>query len=361
MKIELLVDFEAFWSALARDLNAANDHVFVQTFSFEGDCVGRKLAEALIRSPARDKRVLADSFSRVMLSDRFLYSPKNWFDKKLAEEVCATKALHNQLSSHHVAIKYGNPLGPSPRRFLTRNHKKLIVIDDQVAYIGGINFSEHNAAWHDMMLRIEDAGVAAFLRQDFENCWNNKSVSRSQHFQNAELHTLDGRSNRSVFARVLKLIESAEKSIFIASPYISFPFYDSLREARRRDVFITMLTPRTNNWHYFTDYARWESMRCGINLRLYSKGMSHLKAMLIDDRSLIVGSSNFDFLSYRIYEEIVAIISDPEVIASFREQVMIPDLAGSVSLDAHAEEKRSAWDVLRLKLFNKGLTLLLEE
>jgi cardiolipin synthase A/B len=361
MKIDLLVDFEAFWTALERDLQSAQDHAFVQTFSFEGDSVGRRLADTLIASPARDKRILADSFSRVMLSDRFLYSPRNWFDKQLSQEVSATRELHEELRSSAVQVKHGNALGPSPRRLLTRNHKKLIVVDDRVAYIGGINFSEHNAAWHDMMLRIEDTGVAGFLRRDFVNCWNNRSKSRSQSFQGAELHTLDGRSNRAVFARVLRLIKGAQKSIFIASPYISFPFYDSLRDASRREVFITMLTPRTNNWRYFTDYARWESARCGINLRLYAKGMSHLKAMLIDDQSLIVGSSNFDFLSYRIYEEIVAVITDPGVITSFREQVMIPDLADSISLEAHVEQKRSAWDVLRLKLFNKGLTLLLEE
>lgn len=361
MKIDLLVDFEAFWTALARDLHVAKDHAFVQTFSFEGDRVGQKLADTLIASPAQDKRILADSFSKVMLSDKFLYSPRNWFDQQLTEEVSATRELHDELRLHGVLIKHGNALGPSPRSLLTRNHKKLIVVDDRVAYIGGINFSEHNAAWHDMMLRIEDPGIASFLRQDFVNCWDNKSAARSRHFQGAEVHTLDGRSNRTVFGRVLRLIKGAQKSIFIASPYISFPFYDCLRDASRRDVHITMLTPRTNNWRYFTDYARWESTRCGINLRLYAKGMSHLKAMLIDDQSLIVGSSNFDFLSYRIYEEIVAVITDPAVIESFREQVMIPDLADSVSLEAHIEQKRSAWDVLRLKLFNKGLTLLLEE
>jgi len=174
------------------------------------------------------------------------------------------------------------------------------------------------------------------------------------------MHTLDGRSNRTAFASVLRLIESAQSSIFIASPYITFPFYDYLRDASRRGVNITIVTPRMNNWRYFTDYARWESARCGINLRLYAKGMSHLKAMLIDDRKLIAGSSNFDFLSYRIYEEIVAIISDPDVIADFREQVMLPDLRDSEPVHEQVAAVQSRWDELRLKLFNKGLTLLLE-
>jgi cardiolipin synthase len=360
MKIDLLVDFDAFWNALACDLHAAEEYAYVQTFSFEGDRIGRLLADALIQSTARDKRILADSFSKVVLSDKLLYSPGNWFNAELSSEVKATRSLHEVLRANGVAIKHCNPLGPSPRRLLTRNHKKLVVIDDRVAYIGGINFSEHNAAWHDMMLRIEDESIAKFLCADFKSCWEVKSTARSKDFPGINLHSLNGRSNRSVFDQVISLIEGAQDSIFIASPYISFPFYDCLKDASRRGVFITMLTPRTNNWRYFTDYARWESARCGINLRLYANGMSHLKAMLVDDRYLIAGSSNFDFLSYRVYEEIVAIISEPNLIAAFREQVMIPDLRDSVRVEDQIETDRSPWAGLRVKLFNKGLTVLLE-
>jgi cardiolipin synthase len=360
MKVRLLVDFEAFWTSLARDIRAADKNVFVETFSFEGDRAGRLLADVMIESSARDKRILADSFSTLVLSDKCLYVPGNWFDKQLALELKATTDLHASLRAKGVTIKHGNPFGLSPRRWLTRNHKKLIIIDDRVAYIGGINFSEHNASWHDMMLRIEDADVARFFRNDFLGCWNGKSLASSRQFAGAEMHTLDGRSNRAVFRKVLDLVAAAQSSIFIASPYISFPFYDHLRDASRRNVAVTILTPQTNNWRYFTDYAKWESARCGITLRLYTKGMSHLKAMLVDDQFLVVGSSNFDFLSYRVYEEIVAIITDSDVIANFREQVMIEDLRHSERVEEQVEARRSGWAGLRLKLFNKGLTLLLE-
>ena len=360
MNIQILVDFDAFWTSLARDIRAAENHVLVQTFSFEGDRVGCLLAEAMIESRAPDKRILADSFSRVVLSDKFLYAPANWFDKQLRREIKATRELHASLKRGGVHVKHGNPFGLSPRRCVTRNHKKLIVIDERVAYIGGINFSEHNAAWHDMMLRLEDAEVARFFCREFLACWNGNSIARSESFPGAELHTLDGRSNRTVFQKVLSLIAQAQSSIFIASPYISFPFYDHLKEASRRGVPVTILTPQTNNWRYFTDYARWESARCGIDLRLYKKGMSHLKAMLVDDQYLVVGSSNFDFLSYRIYEEIVAVITDAEVIESFRSQVMVEDLRNSERVEEQAAVRRSGWDELRLKLFNKGLTVLLE-
>jgi len=108
-----------------------------------------------------------------------------------------------------------------------------------------------------------------------------------------------------------------------------------------------MLTPEKNNWKYFRDYARWEASRCDLNLQLYAKGMSHLKAMLIDDKYLIAGSSNFDILSYRLYEEIVAIFSDANVITQFRERVMIPDLAASIRVEKQMKDRRPAWETSR--------------
>lgn len=360
MRFQLLVDFEAFWESLARDIQHAEASTFVQTFSFEGDRIGKMLAESLKASAAPDQRIMVDSFSKVVLSDKLLTAPRNWRDAALRQEVKETNCLHATLAAAGVQIKYGNRFGPSARRFLRRNHKKLILIDDHIAYIGGINFSEHNASWHDMMLRIEDEEVARFLREDFLACWEGNSRARSGQFAGAEIHTLDGRSNQKVFERALGLIDNAQTSIFIASPYISFPFFDHLKDASSRGVPVTLLTPKTNNWRYFRDYARWESTRCGINLRLYQKGMSHLKAMLVDDQYLVVGSSNFDFLSYRFFEEILAVITDTDLIASFRKQVMTPDLGDSEQIEESAEAGPAGWDRWRVKLFNKGLTVLLE-
>src|SRR5215510_3490247 len=156
MSVELLIDFQDFWTRLRRDISTARDSVFLQTFAFEGDSVGQQLSAALLASPAPDKRVLADSFTRFVLSDRLKYSPMNLLDSELRRESRETSAMMSHLTASGVEIKFTNPCGPSARKLLSRNHKKLIVIDDDVAYFGGINFSDHNAAWHDMMLRIDE-------------------------------------------------------------------------------------------------------------------------------------------------------------------------------------------------------------
>ena len=358
MKIELLVNFREFWTRLSKDIASAERSVFVQTFALEGDCVGRQLSEALLRSSAKDRRILADSFTRVVLSDRFRYSPANLLNRELRQETRETVAMKQALESGGVKVRFTNPLGITPRRILSRNHKKVIVVNDHVAYIGGINFSEHNAAWHDMMLRVEDPEAIRFLREDFLATWNGRDQVRHRQFEGVELFTLDGRSNRTVFQRVLDLIDGARQSIFVESPYITFPFYERLRLAARRGVAVTIVTPEQNNWGFFRNYARLESARSKIDLRLYQGGMSHLKAMLVDDERLIAGSSNFDYLSYRVHQELIAVITIPHVIADFRARVMIPDLANSIAVDCYASPLSNYWLGFQTRVLDAALTIL---
>jgi len=358
MKIELLVNFSEFWSRLSEDIQSAGKSVFVQTFAFEGDSVGKQLSAALLSSPAKDKRILADSFTRVVLSDRFKYSPANLFNSELRAETRATSAMKRELEAGGVKIQFTNPFGPTPRRALSRNHKKVIVIDDRVAYIGGINFSDHNAAWHDMMLRIDDSNVANFLNGDFLATWSGRDQVAHRQFEGLELFTLDGRTNRKAFQRVLDLIDGAEHSIFVESPYITFPFYERLREATHRGPTVKVLTPGQNNWGLFSNYARLEAAWSKIDLRLSPHGMSHLKAMLIDDRYLIAGSSNFDYFSYRLHQEVLAIFTDPHLIADFRNRVMVRDLANARTVECKASVAGKQLLSFQMRVLDAALTIL---
>ncbi len=358
MAVDLLVNFEEFWTRLSQDIAAARDSVFIQTFAFEGDSVGRKLTDALIDSPAKDRRILADSFTRVVLSDRFRYSPANLFDRDLKAEARETASLWSQLKSAGVASKFTNPFGLNPRRLLSRNHKKLLLIDGSVAYLGGINFSEHNARWHDMMLRLDDAEAVRFLSEDFHSTWVGRDQLAHRECEAVELMTLDGRANRHGFARLLDLIDGARARIFVESPYITFPFYERLRDATRRGVNIQIVTPERNNWSYFANYARLESARSGIDLRLYQGGMSHLKAMLIDDEYLIAGSSNFDYLSYRIHQELIGVFTAPELIADFKRRVMLPDVTNSVDARCERSALGVQWLGLQRKFVDAAVSIL---
>jgi cardiolipin synthase len=358
VRMDLLVDFDAFWRSLSADVARARARVYTQTFSFEGDATGLALADALLQTAAPDRRVLVDSFTRFVLSDKLLYAPANWFNRELRAEQRATREMTTRLQAGGTQLRFTNPPGLSPRRWLARNHKKLIVIDDSVVYLGGINFSDHNAAWHDLMLRVEDEGVAEFFRADFEATWEGRNRLASASFPELEIHTVDGRENPSKFARALELIAAAQTEIYVASPYVTFPFYEALGAAQGRGVTVRIVTPEANNWRIFSDYARWEAGRAGLDLRFYQPGMSHLKAMLIDNRQLILGSSNFDYLSYRLHQEIIAVITAPALIEQFRLQALEPDLARSLpagDLPPHVSKRRLEW---KIKSLTAGLRWL---
>src|SRR6185503_9777591 len=351
-------DFKEFWTRLSEDIRSAESSVYVQTFALEGDATGQQLAAALLSSPASDRRILADSFTRIMLSDRFRYSPSALLDRGLRDEARQTTAMQRELTAAGVGIRFTNTYGPTPRRLLSHNHKKLIVVDDTTAYIGGVNFSDHNRAWHDMMLRVEDKDSVRFLREDFLATWNGEDRVARQEFAEMEILTTDGRSNRTVFQRVFDLVDAARQSIFVESPYVTFPFYERFREATRRGVRVTVVTPEENNWRFFRNYARLESARSGIDLRFFQGRMSHLKAMLIDDEYLIAGSTNFDYLSYRVHQELIAAITSPSLIADFRERVMMPDLANSLAVECHASTASKQWLGLQTRLVDAALTIL---
>ena len=218
------------------------------------------------------------------------------------------------------------------RKILRRDHKKIIVIDDRVAYIGGINFSEHNFEWHDFMVRIEDAGVARFLKNDFLTSWARRSERSSQRFSGLglDLHALPGRGNREAFAGLVSRIEGAERSVQVVSPYLGPPFTRYLAAAVERGVRVHVVSPLQNNLGYLQKSLFAEAARFGFELHLYQDRMIHMKCMLIDETVLVTGSSNFDLLSYHGFlAEIVAVIRSPSVIEAFRRQVLEPALAGS--------------------------------
>lgn len=342
MKIEILVDSDVFWEDLQKEILDAKECVLGQTMSFEGDEVGRMFSETIIQSAAKDKRLLLDSYIRAIINDRFLYSVKSRRDDALMAEVRATNELIEENRRAGIQSKFTEPLGFLFHKISMRNHKKLVIIDDRIAYIGGINFCDHNFYWHDMMLRIEELEIVAYLKRDFELTWAGKNVGVVKKFGDFTLITLDKRNNEKLFQPVFNVIEAAQSSVFVESPYLTFPFIDRLRAAVKRGVEVTICSPDANNWGLMRKYMLWEARRSGFDLQLYQGKMSHLKGMLVDEKILIVGSTNYDFLSYRTHIENIAIICDAGLVEQFREKVIKPDIANSRTATAE-ELQTNGW------------------
>src|SRR5262245_41940152 len=338
MGLKLLHDALEFWPAVAADIATARESVFVQALTFEGDAAGRGLAEALLRSPARDRRVLVDSFSKFVVSDRFLAAPRNLADRALRREARDTRVMWSALAWSGAPVHFTSPVGPFFVRFPARDHKKLVLVDDRIAYVGGINFSDHNFAWRDLMLRVEKEDVARFLREDFLRTWEGRARGSRGRFDGIELHCLDGHTNEAGFEAVLSLLDCAHDQVYMECAYVTSPFVERLRAASARGVRVTVVTPDVNNWKAIRAHLAWQAARSSIEVRFYRGRMTHMKALLVDDTTLVLGSANFDLWSYRYQREYLAVVTDPAPIADFRARTVAEGLRGS-----HRAPSRGCW------------------
>jgi cardiolipin synthase len=317
--IELLWGSDRFWARAADDLARARRRLYVQAMTFEGDGVGRNVAAAIAASEAVDRRVLVDAYTCHVVSDRFVWSPAALTDPALRSEVRSTRAMFSHLKSVGVRVRMTNPVGPFFAHYPARNHKKLIVADS-VAYIGGLNFSDHNFAWSDFMVRLEGEAAARFLAEDFEATFAGAPRPARADLGEIQMLSMDGRTNAQAFAEITHLIDVAKHEIAVVSPYLTFPFIRPLARARRRGVTVRLATPVANNKPVLRRYVLDQARRHGFEVRLAS-AMSHAKAIVVDREHLIVGSSNFDFVSVAAEEEIVAVISSRSLAATFLESV----------------------------------------
>ena len=335
-RTSVLVGGSAFFERLEQDILGARDSVCVQTLSFEGDRAGLGLAEALIASPAKHKRVVADAVTKRIINDRWLWTRSARRDEDLQAEVRATHAMFDRLERNDVPIRFAWPIGHRYHRLIVRNHKKLIAIDDHIAYLGGINFSDHNFAWHDFMVRIESPGVTAFLRDDFDHTWEGHDQCVSTVVNGDELIIGDGRDNRGMREAVAHVIDEARDRIILQCPYVSEPFWRLLGKAHRRGVHVTIVMSE----HHNRGIMKWGTLnaarRHGFEFRLLPGPMTHAKAMLVDD-AVILGSANFDFTSYWHQPEIVLIGRQPDLVREVSTRVLTPDLARSVAVNSHTE------------------------
>jgi cardiolipin synthase len=294
--------------------------------------------------------VLVDCFTKHVVSDRLVWRPRNLLDPALREEVRATRRMQGDLESAGVSWRFVSPLGPLLLRAPSRNHKKLVLVDQKVAYVGGINFSDHNFAWRDLMLRIEDPQAAHFLAEDFLRTWEGHPAASSIRLPGLELHALDGRDNEARFEEVvLSAVDRARREIHVECAYTTSPFLERLGAAARRGVDVTVVAPEANNWGLVRDLLRWPGATRGIRVRLYRGRMTHMKALLVDGETLVLGSANFDLWSYHFQGEHLARVTDPAVVEDFKARVAAEGLRGSRCVEAPAGALRGGFARLALR------------
>ena len=301
--------------------STANESFLAQAMTFEGDEAGKWLIEIMKASPAKDKRLLIDCYSKVVINDHFILSKKYLSDKEFRSEVKATKSLIKDARNEGIEVKFTNPVGILGQKYPLRNHKKMVIVDGKHSFLGGINFSDHNFAWHDMMVELSDAKLGSSLTQDFTKTWDGTNQSTTSKTDDGQLYLFNGSKSKSLYDDFFGHIKSAKKSVQIISPYISEPLLGVLRSVAANGVKITIVSPQENNKSIFKNIILSEQQKGYFELKEYP-GMSHMKAILIDDEKLIFGSSNYDLVSYYFEQEVVFVSQDNDLIQDFKKKVM---------------------------------------
>ena len=260
-----------------------------------------------------------------------------------------------------------------------RTHRELILIDGATAFIGGAGIadwwyrdSKKGRRWRDMMLRVKGPSVAA-LQAVFAQNWlrvSGEILTDDQYFpiQDGSDGTLalavgSTPASGSTQARILfqMLISCAKKRIYISTPYFlpdSSARKAIIRAARDRNVEVKILTPGDNNDERITRassrHLYGSLLKHGIRIFEYRPSMNHVKALMVDDCWAVVGSTNFDYRSFAINDEVNLALLDRRVTRRVTEDFE-RDLSNSNEITYRNWRKK--W---RFRLAEKLVSLLLE-
>lgn len=331
----LLADAGEFCAAIEPAIRQARCRVFIQVMTFELDSVGRRFWELLVQSPAAEKILCVDAFARAKISDDLVFGKRWLADAAFRREVRDTRRLLRNGMRDGVRVVVTNPLGPLWWRYPHRNHKKMMVVDD-CAFLGGVNCSEHNFAWGDLMLQTDSPPLVSALAQDFGAtiAGINQTGIRQLPGGDDRLYLLDGRRSRAEFAALFDEITAASRSIDIISPYLSGPLLERLA-AVERSVRVRIITPAANNkpamqQALFRAGARLSAKGVKLQIVRHGGSMSHLKAALIDEARLLLGSYNFDLLGCELQQEVMLSTGHAGVVDEFRRRILAPLLESGV-------------------------------
>ena len=306
-RVDLLVDAEATYRAILDAIESAELYVLVQFYIVRDDEVGRRLRNALIEKKRSGVRVqfLYDEIGSFNLPDSYL-------DAMRAESIEVSSFKTTQGWRNRFQINF-------------RNHRKLLVVDGRVGFIGGHNLGEEYLGYRDTHLRI-DGPAAQQIQMTFikDWYWANRVLSdikteiplelpENQSVSIVNTGPADSTPNCSVLFATL--INMARQRVWITSPYFvpDDVFVRVLQAAALRGVDVRILLPdkadqRLVELASFTYYA--PMMSCGVRLFRYRDRFMHQKVILIDDRLAGIGTVNLDNRSLYLNFEATALVAD---------------------------------------------------
>ena len=310
----------AFLDAVRADLATCQSVLRVQFSTFEGDTAGQALAALLLERAAAGVavQVILDGYTDVVADD--VYPLTFSRRRKVRAERERTAELLARLVAGGVAVMRVAPAGRLYRYVLFRDHKKVVIIDDRIGYTGGINISEHNFAWHDFMVRLTGP-VVEDLVADFTSTWSGATVSLTERRRDRDYALNQAPGRPTILTAALDLVEGAQRSIVLQSPYLCGDHVEqALLAAARRGVQVQILGPARPNHVHNRVWARKLRRRLhGPNIEVlgYGRGdgMLHAKMLIVDDTVAVFGSMNFQEIEALTQKELNVFTRDAALVA----------------------------------------------
>lgn len=334
---------DAFFAAALDAIAAARDSVRLETYIFENDTVGGRFLSRLTAAAERGVRVhvLVDGFGSIALPSDY-WAP---------------------LANAGGTVRVFNPLRIG--RFGVRDHRKLLVCDDAVAFVGGFNIGENyegdgvNKGWRDIALRVTGP-LAEALGETFDRMYASAAFKRKPfaRFRRASerravracggevLPGGPGRGGSLLQRRLLRDLAAARSVQIMAAYFLpSRRLRRALSRAARRGCAVELLLPGRSDVplsKLATESLYRRFLRAGARIFEYQPQMLHGKLFIADD-TVYVGSANLDPRSLRLNYELMLRIECPEIAVAARE-LFAATRHHCIEIDRRAwRRERSLW------------------
>lgn len=331
------------WKGFYQDCKQAKKLIDFEQYIIRNDKIGKSFLKLFIQKAKEGIkiRVICDWIGSITLT----YS-------KLIKE----------LRSHGGEVYFFNPITrwklTNISTWFKRDHRKLIIIDSKIVYVGGICIDRRMFTCRDSVIRLT-GDIALELQKQFDYMWQevksrkpkSKCLTSSQNYDNFYCLINQAAVNKKELSNaLLERINKAKKYIYLTTGYFvpNRKFFVALKKAANRNVKVVLLVPEDSNIkivNYTAIYYYQEALRSNIRIFTYYNSLLHAKCAVIDDNWATIGSMNLDYLSLiRNYELNIA-INNKKAIEALKRQ-FLEDLKYSQELKINNFKRGSIFENL---------------
>lgn len=324
-----LNDGEAYFNDMFATIQKAKKYVLVEYFQINSGKMWERLFD-ILRLKAREG-----------VEVKFLYDEYGCMDSFEDDK------FFKKLNNHGIETVAFNKIVPAFNTFnQCRDHRKLVIVDGNIAYVSGVNVSDESAnlkekygIWKDGAIKLEGSAVWSYVVMFFNN-WQvsaKKFVDVTKYkvtySKNAKIKDIVQPYATSPLTKapiskavLLKLINSARKYVYIVAPYLMLDHdvLQSLKLVAYSGVEVKLVLPGISNkksLYYLTRSYYTELIKAGVKVYEYSPGYIHTKMVVVDDNTAVLGSTNLDFRKLNVHFEAGVIVHSSKAVTAMKQDV----------------------------------------